>query len=79
MIIYFIIIDGVREFCCLQVEVNIGPIGGPGCATQLAKLHGKVLQRLAAVRGGEMPILAKAQKPEMRARQRIARTLYQAW
>uniref|UniRef100_A0A914GUB0 Glutathione synthetase n=1 Tax=Globodera rostochiensis TaxID=31243 RepID=A0A914GUB0_GLORO len=62
-----------------QIEFNIGPIGGPGCATQAAKLHAKMLDRLHAIHGSDMPMLAEAFKPDVKARQKFARTLYQAW
>lgn len=62
-----------------QVEVNPGQIGGPGSATQVAKLHAKMLDKLEILQGRKLPVLAKAQMPKNRPRHEIAQTIYEAW
>jgi glutathione synthetase len=64
-----------------QVEVYIGQIGGPGCATKASKLHSRMLEKLQAMNGGEHfpSLLDSAYVPENRPRNRMAQTLYEAW
>uniref|UniRef100_A0A183BSS4 Glutathione synthetase n=1 Tax=Globodera pallida TaxID=36090 RepID=A0A183BSS4_GLOPA len=62
-----------------QVEVNIGPLGGPGFATGASKLHHKMLDKVAIVRGGRLATLANAYAPVDRSRQKLAYSLYQSW
>ncbi|KAL3121296.1 hypothetical protein niasHT_008278 [Heterodera trifolii] len=64
-----------------QVEVNIGQIGGPGCATQTNKYHRKMLDKLAIVRAGTggMEMLAHTEMPVNKPRHKMGRTLYEAW
>lgn len=63
----------------LQVEMNIGPIGGPGCASQVSKLHAKLLDKLEAIHGETSPVMDHAQLPDQNVRKNMARTLYKAW
>ncbi|KAL3105223.1 hypothetical protein niasHT_024117 [Heterodera trifolii] len=62
-----------------QVEVNIGPIGGPGFAFGVSKLHQKMLDKVAIEHDGKPAILANSEAPLNRSRQNIAYTLYQSW
>jgi glutathione synthase len=63
----------------LQVEVNIGQVGGPGCATAMTKLHKKMLEKAENLLGGPLASLATATQPENRPRRGMAETLYHAW
>uniref|UniRef100_A0A183C5U9 Glutathione synthetase n=1 Tax=Globodera pallida TaxID=36090 RepID=A0A183C5U9_GLOPA len=62
-----------------QVEVNIGPIGGPGFATGVSKLHRKTLDKVAIMREGQLAMLANAYAPVDQTRQKMAYSLYQTW
>uniref|UniRef100_A0A914HU10 Glutathione synthetase n=1 Tax=Globodera rostochiensis TaxID=31243 RepID=A0A914HU10_GLORO len=62
-----------------QVEVNIGPLGGPGFATGISKLHRKMLDKVAIVREGRLAMLANAFAPVDRSRQGLAYALYESW
>lgn len=62
-----------------QVEVNIGQVGGPGCATAMTKLHKKMLEKAENLLGGPLASLATATQPENRPRRGMAETLYHAW
>jgi glutathione synthase len=64
-----------------QVEVNVGQIGGPGCATKASKLHSRMLEKLSSMHGGKdlAPVLKTASMPENRPRNRMAQALYEAW
>ena len=61
------------------MEVNIGQVGGPGSAQQVAKVHRKMLEKVDNLHGGELPVLAGAQPAENRSRQRMAQAIYQGW
>ncbi|KAI3421793.1 hypothetical protein GPALN_012336 [Globodera pallida] len=63
-----------------QVEVNIGQIGGPGCATQANKYHRKMLEKLAIVRAGKgIEVLANAELPKNMPRHKMGQSLYEGW
>jgi hypothetical protein len=68
-----------RDMQLKQVEVNIGQIGGPGCATQANKYHRKMLEKVEIIAGAELPALTNAEIPENRPRHKMAQSLFQGW
>ncbi|KAF7637754.1 Glutathione synthetase [Meloidogyne graminicola] len=62
-----------------NVEVNIGQVGGPGCATLMSKLHKKMIQKVENLRYGPLTSTVNGKLPENYPRKGMAETMFQAW
>lgn len=63
-----------------NVEVNIGQVGGPGCATLMSKLHKKMMEKVENLRYGQtLSSAINGKLPENCPRKGMAETMLHAW
>src|SRR4051794_31226231 len=72
-------VGGFVHYLDLQVEVNIGQVGGPGCATAMRKLHKRMVEKAENLHYGKFPSLVNAKMPENKSRRGMAETMLAAW
>ena len=63
-----------------QVEVNIGQVGGPGCATLMSKLHKRMIEKVGNLRYGQpLSSTVNGKLPENCPRKGMAEAMLHAW